>query len=152
MANNDAMQAIVIDWVTQRPRDETLAILDTFEVVAAAVNDSSDVVADPHFSERTLMDLANTVLGPALVPGPILHMDECERPTYDGVPAVGEHTREVLTELGLGRRRRRPRSPARRPEAGPPAGPATAICRGCALHRPERQPIITINLPIDPQP
>jgi crotonobetainyl-CoA:carnitine CoA-transferase CaiB-like acyl-CoA transferase len=101
MANNDAMQAIVIDWVKQRPRDETLAILDTFEVVAAAVNDSSDVVADPHFSERTLMDLANTVLGPALVPGPILHMDECERPTYDGVPAVGEHTREVLTELGL---------------------------------------------------
>lgn len=101
MANNDAMQAIVIDWVKQRPRDETLAILDTFEVVAAAVNDSSDVVADPHFSERTLMDLANTVLGPALMPGPILHMDECERPTYDGVPAVGEHTREVLTELGL---------------------------------------------------
>ncbi|HTW18295.1 MAG TPA: CoA transferase [Nocardioides sp.] len=101
MANNDAMQAIVIDWVKQRPRDETLAILDTFEVVAAAVNDSSDVVADPHFSERTLMDLANTVLGPALVPGPILHMDECERPTYDGVPTVGEHTREVLTELGL---------------------------------------------------
>ncbi len=101
MANNDEMQAIVIEWVKRRPRDEVLAILDKFEVVAAGVNDSSDVVADPHFSERTLVELANTVLGPALVPGPILHMSDSPTPTYDGVPRIGEHTHEVLTELNL---------------------------------------------------
>jgi len=102
MANNESLQEIVIAWVKSRPRDEILAILDEYEVVAAAVNDASDIAADPHFTDRTLVELANTVLGPAMVPGPVLHMRGTERPTYDGVPAVGEHTREVLSgELGM---------------------------------------------------
>ncbi|MEV4999702.1 CaiB/BaiF CoA transferase family protein [Nocardioides sp. LML1-1-1.1] len=102
MANNEALQAIVIDWVRQRPRDEVLAILDEHEVVAAAVNDSSDIVADPHFTERTLTALTGSKLGgDALVPGPILHVREYDGPSYDGVPAVGEHTTEVLTAAGL---------------------------------------------------
>ena len=94
-------QAIVIDWVKQRPRDEVLAILDEHEVVAAAVNDSSDIVADPHFRERTLSMLKNSALGDAMVPGPILHVNGYDGPTYDGVPGVGEHTSEVLTAAGV---------------------------------------------------
>ena len=102
MANNEAMQQIVIDWVRSHPRDEALAILDEHEVVAAAVNDAQDVTQDPHFRERTLVELANTVLGPALMPGPILHLDDYAGPTYDGVAAIGEHTREVLVDqLGM---------------------------------------------------
>lgn len=101
MANNEALQEIVIAWVKERPRDEVLSILDTHEVVAAAVNDAKDVVADPHFSERTLTALRNSGLGEALVPGPILHLDQYDGPDYDGVPAVGEHTREVLEAAGV---------------------------------------------------
>ena len=102
MANNEALQEIVIAWVRSRSRDEALAILEKHEVVAAAVNDSSDIVADPHFLERTLVSLAGSALGPALTPGPVLHVRDYPGPTYDGVPAVGEHTSEVLTEaLGL---------------------------------------------------
>ncbi|WP_408898219.1 CaiB/BaiF CoA transferase family protein [Nocardioides sp. R1-1] len=102
MANNESLQEIVVDWVRQRPRDEVLEILDKFEVVAAAVNDSSDIVADPHFAERTLTALTGSALGAdALVPGPILHVGSYAGPSYDGVPAVGEHTAEVLGEIGL---------------------------------------------------
>ncbi|MEW2354435.1 CoA transferase [Spirillospora sp. NPDC029432] len=103
MANNAALQEIVVGWVRTRPRDEVLAILDEHEVVAAAVNDSRDISRDPHFTERTLVGLANTVLGPAArMPGPILHMDGYAGPSYDGVPEVGEHTREILgRDLGL---------------------------------------------------
>ncbi len=102
MANNDALQEIVKAWVRSFPRDEALRILGEFEVVAAAVNDSRDIVADPHFMERTLVDLAGTVLGPALTPGPVLHIRDYAGPTYDGVPTVGEHTRTVLQDqLGL---------------------------------------------------
>jgi crotonobetainyl-CoA:carnitine CoA-transferase CaiB-like acyl-CoA transferase len=104
MTNNDAMQQIVIDWVASMPRDQVLAVLDEHEVVAAPVNDSRDIVEDPHFRERTLLELANTVLGPALVPGPVLHVRDYAGPTYDGVPAVGEHTAGVLGDaLGLDR-------------------------------------------------
>jgi crotonobetainyl-CoA:carnitine CoA-transferase CaiB-like acyl-CoA transferase len=102
MANNESLQEIVTAWVKSRPRAEILAVLDEHEVVAAAVNDASDIAADPHFTERTLVELAGTVLGPALVPGPVLHVADARRPVYDGVPDVGQHTREVLAgELGM---------------------------------------------------
>lgn len=98
MANNESLQEIVAAWVKARPRTEALATLDEYEVVAAAVNDARDITQDPHFAERTLVDLANTVLGPAMMPGPVLHMKDYPGPTYDGVPAVGQHTREVLAD------------------------------------------------------
>jgi crotonobetainyl-CoA:carnitine CoA-transferase CaiB-like acyl-CoA transferase len=102
MSNNASLQEIVIAWIKAHDRDEVLAILERFEVVAAAVNDAKDISEDPHFKERTLTSLVNTVLGDALVPGPVLHMAGYDGPVYDGVPAVGEHTREVLSdELGL---------------------------------------------------
>jgi formyl-CoA transferase len=99
MENNDDLQEIVAAWVAQRPRDEVLTDLDDHEVVAAAVNDAKDIVEDPHFRERTLVDLTNTVLGKALVPGPVLHMGSYSGPVYDGVPTIGEHTHTALPEL-----------------------------------------------------
>jgi crotonobetainyl-CoA:carnitine CoA-transferase CaiB-like acyl-CoA transferase len=100
MENNEALQEHVTAWVAMRPRDAVLADLEAHEVVAAAVNDARDIVADPHFSERTLVGLAGTVLGgSALVPGPVLHMGSYEGPSYDGVPEIGEHTVAVLPEL-----------------------------------------------------
>ncbi|WP_435742014.1 CaiB/BaiF CoA transferase family protein [Nocardioides sp. SYSU DS0663] len=102
MANNESLQEIVGSWVRSHPRDHALRVLEDHEVVAAAVNDSSDIVKDPHFLERTLVDLAGTVLGPALTPGPVLHVRDFAGPTYQGVPTVGEHTQALLSsELGL---------------------------------------------------
>jgi crotonobetainyl-CoA:carnitine CoA-transferase CaiB-like acyl-CoA transferase len=103
MANNDAIQHEVSTWVAARPRAEILKILDEFEVVSAPVNDARDIVADPHFLERTLVDVTGSdVLGPALMPGPVLHLASYPGPGYDGVPGIGEHTRPVLTQaLGL---------------------------------------------------
>jgi crotonobetainyl-CoA:carnitine CoA-transferase CaiB-like acyl-CoA transferase len=99
MRNDSLVQQIVRDWVHSHTRAEALEILDRYEVVAAPVNDSSDIVADPHFRGRTLVELAGTVLGPALMPGPVLHMNSYAGPTYVGVPAIGEHTGEVLSDV-----------------------------------------------------
>jgi crotonobetainyl-CoA:carnitine CoA-transferase CaiB-like acyl-CoA transferase len=99
MANNDELQEHVGAWVARRPRDEVLADLEAHEVVAAAVNDARDIVADPHFRERTLVELGGTVLGRALMPGPVLHLDSYAGPLYEGVPAVGEHTETALAGL-----------------------------------------------------
>lgn len=100
MENNEELQQIVRDWVRSMPRKEVLAILDKYEVVAAAINDSSDIASDPHFLERTLRPVTGTVLGDrTLVPGPIMHFDGYEGPEYPGVDSIGEHTDEVLAEL-----------------------------------------------------
>ncbi|MEU0486479.1 CoA transferase, partial [Streptosporangium sp. NPDC006013] len=100
MEHNDELQGIVGAWVAARPRAEILAVLDKFEVVCSQVNDASDIVADPHFGERTLVELTGSeALGRVLTPGPVLHVRSYDGPRYDGVPAIGQHTREVLDEL-----------------------------------------------------
>ncbi|MGY1712110.1 CaiB/BaiF CoA transferase family protein [Geodermatophilus sp. SYSU D00758] len=99
MAHNEELQEHVTAWVAQRPRDVVLADLDAHEVVAAPVNDAKDIVEDPHFRERTLVELTNTALGRVLVPGPVLHMGSYAGPLYDGVPQVGEHTESALGGL-----------------------------------------------------
>jgi crotonobetainyl-CoA:carnitine CoA-transferase CaiB-like acyl-CoA transferase len=100
MANNDAIQREVSGWVAGLPRATALKILDEFEVVSAPVNDAKDIVGDPHFAERTLVELTgSTLLGPAVMPGPVLHMASAPAPVYDGVPSVGEHTTSVLSEV-----------------------------------------------------
>ena len=100
MERNDELQELVGGWVASRPRAEILKILDEYEVVASPVNDAKDIVEDPHFLARSLVPLVgNDVLGPILMPGPVLHMRGYDGPSYDGVPGVGEHTSAVLTEL-----------------------------------------------------
>jgi crotonobetainyl-CoA:carnitine CoA-transferase CaiB-like acyl-CoA transferase len=99
MANNDAIQAEVSGWVATLPRAAVLKILDEFEVVSAAVNDARDIIADPHFAQRTLVELTGSpLLGPAVMPGPVLHLASSPGPVYDGVPSVGEHTAPVLSD------------------------------------------------------
>lgn len=103
MEHNELVQQVVRDWVGSMPRDEVLRILEDAEVVAAAINDASDIVGDPHFQQRTLVDLVDPVLGRGTVPGPIVHLEGTAAPEYVAVPRVGEHTAEVLAELaGLG--------------------------------------------------
>lgn len=98
MANNDAIQQEVSGWVASLPRAAVLKTLDEFEVVSSAVNDARDIVGDPHFAERTLVELTgSSLLGPAVMPGPVLHMASAPAPVYDGVPSIGEHTTSVLS-------------------------------------------------------
>jgi len=100
MRHNDELQAIVSAWVAERPRHEILEVLDKFEVVCSQVNDASDIVEDPHFKERTLVEITGSeALGRVLTPGPVLHVKGYAGPGYHGVPAIGEHTDEVLKEL-----------------------------------------------------
>lgn len=100
MQHNDELQEIVKSWVAERPRSEILDVLDKFEVVCSQVNDSSDIVQDPHFLDRTLVELKGSeALGRVLMPGPVLHVKGYDGPAYDGVPTIGEHTTEVLSGL-----------------------------------------------------
>lgn len=98
---NDVVQKEVSDWVGSMPRTQALALLEEYEVVSSPVNDASDIVVDPHFLQRTLVGIGgdHPLGASALMPGPVLHMAGRAGPVYDGVPAVGEHTREVLCEV-----------------------------------------------------
>ncbi|MBV9592546.1 MAG: CoA transferase [Actinobacteria bacterium] len=100
MQHNDELQALVKEWVGKRSRDQALKILDEFEVVCSQVNDAGDIVEDPHFQERTLIELTGSAaLGRVLVPGPVVHFEGYQVERYEGVPSVGQQSREVLAGL-----------------------------------------------------
>lgn len=99
LRHDGQLQQEVGGWIASRPRDEVLRVLSDHEVVAVAVNDASDIVADPHFSTRTLARIAGGVLGGVHMPGPVMHLGDYPGPTYEAVPSVGEHTEQVLAEL-----------------------------------------------------
>lgn len=102
LTNNDHVQKVVADWVASLSRSEALAVLEEYEVVAGPVNDAADIVADPHFRERTLVGVgAESVLGSVLMPGPVLHMSSYDGPSYDGVASIGADTRETLGDSGF---------------------------------------------------
>lgn len=98
MQHNEEVQQVVRDWVGSMPRAQVLEILEQYEVVASAVNDSSDIAEDPHFNLRTLQNLTSDAFT-GKVPGPVLHMSGTDTPAYDFVPGVGEHSRDVLTSV-----------------------------------------------------
>lgn len=102
LTNNDHVQKVVADWVASLSRADALAVLEEYEVVAGPVNDAADIVADPHFRERTLVGVGeDSVLGSVLMPGPVLHMSSYEGPKYDGVASIGRDTKETLGASGL---------------------------------------------------
>ena len=99
MQHNDELQALVTGWVAERPRAEILKVLDDHEVVCSQVNDASDIVEDPHYQVRTLVELTGSeALGRVLTPGPVLHVKDYAGPTYDGVPKVGEQFLKFAVE------------------------------------------------------
>jgi len=102
VVHNEEIQRWVVDWVAQHDRADAFDILLANGVVAGPVNSAADVVADPHFLERTLRLVKSTAIGEALLPGPVCHLGESARPDYHDAPAIGEHTEGVLRDwLGI---------------------------------------------------
>jgi crotonobetainyl-CoA:carnitine CoA-transferase CaiB-like acyl-CoA transferase len=100
LQHNDELQKIVTEWVAERPAAAILADLNEAEVVCSPVNDASDIVQDPHYLDRTLVELTGSqALGRVLMPGPVLHLAGFDGLGYNGVPGIGEHTEEVFAEL-----------------------------------------------------
>jgi crotonobetainyl-CoA:carnitine CoA-transferase CaiB-like acyl-CoA transferase len=83
------------------PAAEWLARLDAAGIPCGAVNDVEDVMAHPQLAHNRLVTEVNSEAGPLNVIGPPFLVGG-DRPASGGVPALGEHTDEVLAELGLG--------------------------------------------------
>jgi itaconate CoA-transferase len=101
-----ALQRIQTGWIEQYfstlSRAEIVERLERAEIANAVLNDLPAVVAHPQLAARQRWTEADSPVGaiPALLPPHnLLHAP----PRMGKIPALGEHTREILTELGLGR-------------------------------------------------
>lgn len=82
-----------------RPAAHWLQVLRENSVVSARVNNYSEFMADPHVKQQ---DIFQEVAHPGLPPVPLPRVPGApQAAVYAPAPRVGEHTREILSELGL---------------------------------------------------
>jgi crotonobetainyl-CoA:carnitine CoA-transferase CaiB-like acyl-CoA transferase len=98
LANRAALEALIEDRFRQHPRATVLRWLENADIATGSVNDVSAVAAHPQLAARgrwVEVDSPGGVI-PALLPPHNLHGVS---PRMGAVPALGQHTAEVLAEL-----------------------------------------------------
>ena len=109
LAHNDgrSQQAEMIDaaiqaWTAERPRDAILQALDEARVPAGYPYTAEDIAFDPHYLAREMIQTFTRPNGkPLKVPGVLPKLSATPGRIGDGGPTLGQHTDDVLDELGI---------------------------------------------------
>ncbi|BBI53568.1 CoA transferase [Vreelandella olivaria] len=109
LAHNDgrSQQAEMIDtaiqaWTEERPRDAILQALDEARVPAGYPYTAEDIAHDPHYLAREMIQTFTRPNGkPLKVPGVLPKLSATPGRLGNGGPQLGQHTDDVLDELGI---------------------------------------------------
>lgn len=92
---------ILSDWTGTRTRAQIEAAMDEHNVPASAVYTVADIFSDEHYRAREmLVEVKHAELGSITLPGVVPKFDRNPGAIRSAGPALGEHTDEVLTDLG----------------------------------------------------
>jgi formyl-CoA transferase len=110
LARNDGraaqMQRIdeaIAAWTSRRTLEEVLGEMEKAEVPAGRIYTAADIAGDPHYAARGV--IREIVAGdgePLKVPGIVPRLDATPGEIRSAAPKLGEHTGEILAELGYG--------------------------------------------------
>jgi crotonobetainyl-CoA:carnitine CoA-transferase CaiB-like acyl-CoA transferase len=101
MRAKDEIIAIIEEWLQEQESDEAaIRILQDAHVPVAPVLSVADAMEHPHLVERgTIKAIDDRVLGKFSIPGNPLRYSAFPDPLPLEAPLLGEHNREVLTEI-----------------------------------------------------
>jgi formyl-CoA transferase len=97
------LSGIMSEWTQSRSSAEALAILAQHGLPAGPVHSPRQLIEDPLVAETQLlwpMPVPGQAI-PAPIAGPLVRLDGVGPAIRDRAPFVGEHTAQVLRELGL---------------------------------------------------
>jgi crotonobetainyl-CoA:carnitine CoA-transferase CaiB-like acyl-CoA transferase len=101
LANQDALDRLIAARCRDFSSDELLEKLIAADVLAAPVNEIPDVVRDPQIRHNDMIVTADHAkLGPLEVTGVPIKFRGTPGSVRRAPPVLGQHTREVLVELG----------------------------------------------------
>jgi itaconate CoA-transferase len=101
VAARKELHALIVGVFAELSAEQLVARLDEAQIANAQVNSLNDVWAHPQLKARGRWTEVDTPAGPVhalLPPG----MPEQFSPRMDAVPALGQHSRAILEELGYG--------------------------------------------------
>ncbi|MGZ9713361.1 CaiB/BaiF CoA transferase family protein [Glaciimonas sp. GNP009] len=97
------LDAAIAGWTSANAIEDVLATLEKAGVPAGRIYSVADIVADPHYQARDMLLSAELPGGVHVkMPGIVPKLSETPGEVNWQGPALGAHTAEVLTELGLG--------------------------------------------------
>jgi formyl-CoA transferase len=111
LAKNDgrAAQMARIDdaiaaWTSKFTQEEVLDTMDKAQVPAGRIYTAADIVADPHYAARGMIQEVLAGDGERLkVPGVIPKLSATPGAIRSPAPKLGEHTEQILGSIGLSR-------------------------------------------------
>ncbi|MGY2064292.1 CaiB/BaiF CoA transferase family protein [Blastococcus sp. SYSU DS0619] len=99
----DELDDAVGSWIAARDRDEVVRAFEEAQAAVAPIYDVRDVLADPQFQALgSLVRVPDPELGSVLMQNVIFRLSETPGAVVSAGPSIGQHTEEVLGELGIG--------------------------------------------------
>jgi len=98
----DLLDEAVGSWVAKHDRDEVVRAFEEAQAAVAPIYDVRDVVADPQFQALgSLVRVPDPELGSVLMQNVLFRLSETPGEITTTGPALGQHTAEVLAEIGI---------------------------------------------------
>lgn len=97
----ELIDGAIAEWSAQRGRDEVIEALKGARVPAGYPYTAADIVQDPHYLARQMIEQVQTSVGPLKVPGVLPKLSRTPGRIGTGGPQLGEHNDDILAALGL---------------------------------------------------
>jgi crotonobetainyl-CoA:carnitine CoA-transferase CaiB-like acyl-CoA transferase len=99
----ERLDAAISEWTGKHTLDEVLTALDAASVPAGRIYTAEDIVKDPHYAARGMIERHTLPDGtPIDIPGVVPRLAGTPGGTRWVGPKLGEHTEEVLKSIGFG--------------------------------------------------
>src|SRR6202040_2431650 len=99
--NIDACDGIVAEWIAERTLAENMAVFEAAEGAGAPNFEIDQLLDDPHVQARgVIVEAPDEEAGSVLMHNVIPRLSETPGRLRSPAPSLGQHTHEILTEIG----------------------------------------------------
>ncbi len=102
LENVEELDAVIGEWIGRHPASEVIEIMERAEAAVGPVQDIPQIHQDPSFKERpSFVEVEDPHFGPMQLVDVVPKLSRTPGRVSSTGPALGQHTKEILEELGL---------------------------------------------------